>query len=394
MWQGNMNSFYSSIYQPLFNQLDMNSSKSSHLKYLDVLRGWAAIAVCIQHIFGYVLKKYDTSHPLYYGINLIITDSVDWGRFGVVLFFLISGFIIPVSLKPGLPLKYFFISRFFRLYPAYWVTLLLMVIFALYFSDAKYPFTLMQLMANLTMMPKVFGLADMSGVFWTLFIEIVFYLFCAILFKIGRINDPFTFGYLAIWLNLVTAIPILLNEYLSLHIPILYISLHLSFLFAGNLLRLAFINKNYFAKYLSIIFFTVCTASIPISSGLLFNVPAATDKSFVMFHPTPVVLAYVLAIVFFIFAIYFKSLRSPIMVELGKVSYSLYLLHMLCFQIAAIIIPPIDTMNFFIYLILSLILSYATSKTVYHFVEYPSINFGKKIIRNICAEKNRCDLPI
>ena len=52
-------------------------------------------------------------------------DLFNAGRFGVALFFLISGFVIPFSFKEPRPLLRFALSRFFRLYPAYWLSLML-----------------------------------------------------------------------------------------------------------------------------------------------------------------------------------------------------------------------------------------------------------------------------
>lgn len=52
---------------------------------------------------------------------------MDLGRIGVVVFFAISGFIIPTSLNHRSlhPVRKFLISRLFRLYPLYWISIIL-----------------------------------------------------------------------------------------------------------------------------------------------------------------------------------------------------------------------------------------------------------------------------
>ena len=101
----------------------LNANFSNRYEYLDVLRGIAVIAVCFMHVTGYIYRTYGNNHPLSPMLDFFVVSSVDWGRFGVVLFFLISGFIIPNSLKPGSSLGRFFVSRMFRLYPVFWVVL-------------------------------------------------------------------------------------------------------------------------------------------------------------------------------------------------------------------------------------------------------------------------------
>ncbi|HYN53306.1 MAG TPA: acyltransferase, partial [Methylotenera sp.] len=285
----------------------MTTKEKNRFDYLDVLRGIAVLAVCIQHIFGYIYDAYSTNHPLHSYLKFIVAESVDWGRFGVVLFFLVSGFIIPNSLKPGSSLRKFFVSRIFRLYPAYWAILVLIFISAPYLSDLHSTYSYTQFFANSTMVPKLFGSNEMSGVFWTLFIEILFYMCCAVLFHFSWLDKTKVIGFIALGLNLITPTAIILNKYYQLGIPVQFVLYHLSFLFAGNLLRLTFVKKDKVAMYLSTIFIMLTMLTVPITTGMLFIVQEASEKGFVMFRPESVVYAYFMAITLFIYAIYYKS---------------------------------------------------------------------------------------
>jgi peptidoglycan/LPS O-acetylase OafA/YrhL len=81
-------------------------------------------------------------------LKTIGLDYFDWGRFGVVLFFLISGFVIPYSFSGQAPLRKFVVSRLFRLYPAFWLSVLGTVA-VIYFSGGI--INVRQVLANLSM---------------------------------------------------------------------------------------------------------------------------------------------------------------------------------------------------------------------------------------------------
>ena len=98
----------------------MKNELQDRLSNLDILRGLAALAVCLFHFDRDSLFK-GTFYP----------EIAQFGYLGVNVFFVISGFIIPLSLaKAGFTLKgiwAFWMARFLRLYPAYFATALLAV---------------------------------------------------------------------------------------------------------------------------------------------------------------------------------------------------------------------------------------------------------------------------
>ncbi|MCQ4062259.1 acyltransferase, partial [Klebsiella pneumoniae] len=59
----------------------------------------------------------DVSMPVYLGW-LHRLPQFNWGAFGVALFFLISGFVIPFSFVKATWLS-FLVGRFFRIFPLY-----------------------------------------------------------------------------------------------------------------------------------------------------------------------------------------------------------------------------------------------------------------------------------
>src|SRR5689334_23533688 len=86
----------------------------TRLAWLDALRGWAAAVVAVFHLSPVVLGR----EP-----HLRILAVIDLGKYGVLLFFLVSGYVIPLSLERHGSLRRFFLGRLFRIYPAYLATI-------------------------------------------------------------------------------------------------------------------------------------------------------------------------------------------------------------------------------------------------------------------------------
>src|SRR6201987_3046645 len=81
----------------------------SRLAWLDVLRGLAALAVVFDHTSYYALQH----------VRSLVYQWFDPGNYGVFVFFIISGYIVPASLERKGSGRTFWVSRLFRLYPLY-----------------------------------------------------------------------------------------------------------------------------------------------------------------------------------------------------------------------------------------------------------------------------------
>jgi peptidoglycan/LPS O-acetylase OafA/YrhL len=103
------------------------------------------------------------------------------GIYGVLVFFLVSGYIIPASLERRGDVRAFWISRVFRLYPLYILTIFIVLLAA----------PIQPLRANidplshLTMLMEVTGSWAFTEPMWTLSYEMVFYLLVTALFVTG-----------------------------------------------------------------------------------------------------------------------------------------------------------------------------------------------------------------
>jgi peptidoglycan/LPS O-acetylase OafA/YrhL len=150
---------------------------NGRLEFLDALRGIAALVVAVQHIGEEMWPQ-------------MVSFSHTWwrpGEFGVLVFFICSGFIIPASMERRGNLAEFWIGRAFRLFPLYLAVLALAVLaFASPWANPgpRYlPVT--DTLVNATMLQVFTNRPLFIGASWTLGYEMLFYLTMTVLFMLG-----------------------------------------------------------------------------------------------------------------------------------------------------------------------------------------------------------------
>lgn len=164
---------------------------SQRLRALDGLRGVAILLVMGFHYF-YHLESYYYKSTLYpYGETFSNVLVFKYGYMGVELFFIISGFVIAMTLESSRSVIDFVIRRFVRIWPALIVSAVL-TFFLLNWSDSPFALTRRQFWPNflpsLTLTPTSlwsgwFPKVDfVTGVYWSLVVEIRFYMIAVILF--------------------------------------------------------------------------------------------------------------------------------------------------------------------------------------------------------------------
>jgi peptidoglycan/LPS O-acetylase OafA/YrhL len=154
------------------------------LTFLDGLRGLAILAVILYH--SYV--RWPAMMP--YGDKYAQVPLFSYGWLGVELFFLISGFVIFMTLEKSLNFRDFISRRWLRLFPA-----MLICSLAVFASASLFPERPRGVVAMRDMLPgltfiepswwEVFlhspqGLIE--GAFWSLFVEVKFYFVAGLLY--------------------------------------------------------------------------------------------------------------------------------------------------------------------------------------------------------------------
>lgn len=167
------------------------------IEFANSLRGIAALCVLVSHYLGVfwvsravagdlanttVLPEAVLPSPQI--SNIALTVPISWGPFGVALFFLISGFVIPFAFERR-SAGGFLIGRIFRIYPLYIagfsVTLAAVAVSGM-LSGRPFPYNLTHVLIH-----YIPGLRDLlwkppiDWIVWTLEIELKFYLVCALL---------------------------------------------------------------------------------------------------------------------------------------------------------------------------------------------------------------------
>jgi len=177
---------------------------SSRLAWLDALRGLGAIAVVIEHLNYSFLPEL---RPRF--MNL--------GIYGVMVFFLVSGYIIPASLERRGDVRAFWIGRVFRLYPLY----LLSIVIVLAMLPLQGLRPNLDFFAHISMLMEVTGSYAMTEPMWTLSYEMVFYLLVTALFVAGAHRRSGLFALLFALLSVLTplAFPLFKRGLLTGPIP-------------------------------------------------------------------------------------------------------------------------------------------------------------------------------
>ena len=320
---------------------------NKRLLELDALRGIAALTVVFYHYFY--------NYNEMYGHENIPVNWAYFGRLGVGLFFIISGFVIFWTLnRTEKPLD-FIVSRLSRLYPAYWFALALSFATVFYFGLPGREVSFSDAVLNVLMFHEYLHIPHVDGVYWTLTVELTFYFWMFGVYLIGK-----------------------LNKIEWIFIPLILISITHS---AGLLTIPDPIYKIFILEYLPLFM-----------AGISFYKIVHHDKTkittgvlFLSLFSTIVIYSFTYFIVFSVFYLVFflavsgrlKFLAIKPFVFMGGISYSLYLLHQ---NIGYVVInefykyqwDPLLGILFAIFL--SIMLALLISK----YIEKPSMSFIRR----------------
>lgn len=150
------------------------------LRALDGLRGLAALAVVLFHYL-------DRGPGLYDEIGRRFPWAV-LGSYGVDLFFVISGFVIALTMQRATPTT-FAISRAIRLYPVYWLCVAITFGVVAVFGLPGREVSPRDALLNLTMFQQYLGVPQVDGAYWTLSAELAFYAVCFVLLLTGAVRS-------------------------------------------------------------------------------------------------------------------------------------------------------------------------------------------------------------
>jgi peptidoglycan/LPS O-acetylase OafA/YrhL len=334
----------------------MTCAKEPRIEWMDALRGAAAILVLIRH---------------YFKISALgsVATYIDPGVMGVIAFFCISGYVIPWSvLRKPTTVSQFVLSRAFRLYPAYWVSLA--------FAALVSPIATHELLANITMTQRFIGVPDAIGVYWTLQVELIFYVLIAGLLFTGKLVDPRT----GLWcllgacvLSVVVAIP---RAVLLVKTPVApAFSLVVMF---GSLVLYHHRHASYLSSRQLRLLLLGALAILLCCFFLAYRTDWGSGET-----PGRFIVAYLVGIGLFIAFMHF-NIDTPMLRWLGRVSYPLYLIHV---PVRLVIVELMPTLDEAATATLGIVATLILAVIMHRVVELPLVNAGKSVIARYGATR-------
>lgn len=319
------------------------------IKILDSLRGAAALSVCLYHFVctttGYVTNEY-------------VLSFFGFGKHGVQMFFVISGFIIPWSMaQAGYQLKNlpkFLGKRLIRLEPPYMVALFLAIIILAVRARILGPDSNLQGLS----FPRIalhFGYLIpffqeykwVNQVFWTLAVEFQYYFVIALIFPVFNLKG---IGFrLTLYFVALAAMFFSSSAFLPYWAPLFLLGIVL-FYYKSEKIKAA--------EYWLVTSLVLCFGLFRYEFGdVLFS-----------------------GIAVFVIAFY-ANVNLKFGDFFGKISYSLYLIHPIVGATAINLLSHRFTEPYqkVLVIILGLLISIAGAFVMYYFIERPSKNFSRKI---------------
>lgn len=315
------------------------------IKELDAFRGLAALSVVLYHYTSIYAKEFEAEAPFYYS----------YGWLGVPFFFILSGFVITLTIERSSSALQFLKKRFLRLYPTFWICILFTLsVIWITKSQPIHPMfdrPVIDVLFNFTMFHELLKFHHVDGAYWSLLPELLFYLLMALLVILGIIKK-------VLWYN--GALLLICSVHYFFPIPIL-----------SRLLDL-----NYILIFMiGICFYKIYTATqkppVYLHILIVLNLIVAIALYKVVrphLDLTVLLVSFPLIVTFFYIFMYTKFNllgRSKFLLFLGFISYPLYLVHQLIGYIVMMFLDQYVSRSLSIIITTSIAILIATSITYY-----------------------------
>ena len=359
------------------------------LDYVDALRGLAILCVIMVH----------TSQYGRFNVPEMIANIIGQGARGVQLFYLASAFTLFLSFKNRLtrekfPIRNFFIRRFFRIAPMYYLGICYYLLQdglgPRYWLGDETHITNLNIISNFTFLHGFYPywITSLVPGGWSIGVEITFYAVLPLIFsRVKNLNQAFIFFIFSIFLNLILKLFFmkfhlisddrLWSEYLFLYFPS-----QLPVFCLGILLYFIIIENESIRN--------ISGKSILLFSGLII---AQLGTGIQLFFPNHILFSIVfLLLAFAISSFRFILIVNPIVNYIGKISFSMYLVHIAVLhwltQLNFIDYLDNGILNYIARFSIVAVLTILFASILYTKIEVPFQEFGKRIIGRIEKSTN------
>lgn len=354
---------------------------NNRIWFAQMLRGIAALSVFICHcVLGFwstpkvIPTIIQTPDVNFYSSKLhVITEILNkihfnFGPFGVALFFLISGFVIPITLEKC-NLKEFAIRRFFRIIPTYALGLAItcsILIFSAHYIGEKFNHNLWDYIINSTLIFQyIFRVKTIDHLNWTLIVEAYFYISIALVAKFILLKNQSKFIIYPTGLFIIALFLTFIKDK-----SFVWIIGYIIFMSIGTFIYLNYRKVLTKAKSAAYIGFTYAM----FLSYILIN--PVHNKAFINAY----CINYTLALVVFLacYKTRNKLKFNKFFNYIADISYPLYIIHGVgSYAIMSMLYQTIP--NMLVCLAASLVFSFGTAIVLHHYVELPMTKLGKEL---------------
>lgn len=332
----------------------LNRRHSRRIVELDVLRGLAALMVVLYHYTVVYTTGTDAAIP--------------YGVLAVNLFFIISGFVIVMTLSKTRTGLDFVVSRFSRLFPVFWVAVLLTQTVVWFNPLPIYSLSWHEALINLTMLAGLFHVRWVDNVYWTLVIELMFYVIMLGFFLTGVLKH---IEKLVIpWLLLEIGAEVASR---TLHYPI------------PQVLAVLFLLKYAHLFLAGILFYLIRFDGVTLARQLLIGCCLATQ--FVIKGYWGGVYGVLFFTLFYLLSLdrlSWIALRP--LVFLGGISYSLYLVHQ---NIGFVIMRALSGEARIVQITVALGSSLVIATLLTYLIEQPALRLIRSIYKRTQKDSDR-----
>jgi peptidoglycan/LPS O-acetylase OafA/YrhL len=290
-------------------------------------------------------------------------NNLHFGRIGVVIFFALSGYLIARSLEgPGWKIS-FPIKRAFRLYPIYVFSILSVLLL----MGPQWDFY--RLLANLTMVPTLFGQEEYLGLYWTLQTEVIFYavFYWATWTRFGA-SRSFSFYASVFFTALFILEQLLIDQSVLNSLPLMIKKLpqHLGIMFWGAFLYRAEKEDYLGVRILGLTAFVLLPSLVALGEYALSGIGGS-----------PTVITSYLTAVGICFLVFYSKFSNRLFEVIGRISYSVYLNHVIVLYFLLETGISFGLLGGMAVLILG---TFLLSWVTYRLIEKPAIRVSRKVV--------------
>jgi len=329
----------------------------SRVRVLDAFRGVAVAAVALYH-YTYRWGPHDGPDLVHSSLDVSLFS---FGYLGVDLFFIISGFVIFLTLEQCRDVREFAIRRFARLYPPFVVCSLVTFAAVGAFGPPELKVGMADLLAGLTMHGTYFHRQFVDGAYWSLVYEVHFYFWIAVVYF------GFRKRFVAAWL-----------VFSFLAVAVQLMSARFGGLFLGAFVAYFNAGMGYYLRYKRHRLDRE-SASLLVSALIAYLLLWWGRGLFVGLAVAGMVVAFELFLAGLLDWIRYTGLAA-----LGLISYSLYLLHQNIgvSLLAALDRTPLDGLPALLIVAVAIV---CLATAMYFLVEAPSQSLGRKWVARLRA---------